>query len=411
MEGHAMMAAILMSLSDVARFDDAVVRGEFLPTAESASLPRPAALDPAPEQRRAPERTFTNPIVPGADPWVVWHEGFYYWCASENDRAVVVCQSERLTEPGEKRVVWSAPACGPHCGEIWAPELHRLDGKWYIYVAASNGSNASHRMIVLEGEGDGVEAFHFKAELYTGDDIVTGKENRWAIDGTILEHDGRRYFLWSGWEDDRDEQWLYIAGMETPWTIATARVRLCANDDFLWERVDETVTSRGLNEAPQVLTREGRVFVVYSASASWKTNYKLGLLELVSDGDPLDPSSWRKGEKPVFQSTRATWGVGHCGFTRSPDGAEDWIVYHAKLERTPNWKRAVHVQRFVWDESGAPIFGEPIAAGVALELPSGERAATWGPDGAEVALGRAALAALVGESPLLETVRVVEHAG
>ena len=161
-------------------------------------------------------------------------------------------------------------------------------------------------MIVLEGVGEATDEFRFKAELYTGDDIGNYKQNRWAIDGTILEHGGLRYFLWSGWEDDQDEQWLYIAAMANPWTIATARVRLCANDDFLWERLDETASSRGLNEAPQVLTRHGRVFIVYSASASWETTYKLGLLELVPGGDPLNPSSWRKWAKPVFQSTRET---------------------------------------------------------------------------------------------------------
>jgi len=407
-----MMAAILMSSSDVARPVDGAVRFQVVSPPESAISIRPVAPDAAIEPRPALKRTFANPIAPGADPCVVWHEGFYYWCASENDAAVVVCRSERLTIPGEKIVVWSAPSCGPHRGEIWAPELHRLDGKWYIYVAASNGCNASHRMIVLEGREEvPTGEFHFKAELYTGDDIVSHQQNRWAIDGTILEHGGRRYFLWSGWESDDDEQWLYIAAMENPWTIATARVRLCANDDFLWERMDETASSRGLNEAPQVLTRKGRVFVVYSASASWKTTYKLGLLELMPGGDPLDPSSWRKRADPVFQSTRETWGVGHCGFTRSPDGAEDWLVYHAKLQRTPNWKRAVHVQRFSWDDCGAPILGEPLAAGIALELPSGERVDALVPDGSEVALGRAARGALVGEMPMVETVRVMEQAG
>ncbi len=404
-----MMAAFLMSQSDVVRFDDAALRFDFVPTTE-ATIPVQSGAHPAAvEQALARERTFANPIAPGADPCVVWHDGFYYWCASENDAAVVVCRSERLTEPGEKKVVWSAPARGRHCGEIWAPELHWLDGKWYIYVAASNGRNASHRMIVLEGVGGATDEFRFKAELYTGDDIVSYKRNRWAIDGTILEHGGQRYFLWSGWEDGRDEQWLYIAAMENPWTIATARVRLCANDDFLWERLDETALSRGLNEAPQVLTRHGRVFIVYSASASWETTYKLGLLELVPGGDPLIPSAWRKWANPVFQSTRETWGVGHCGFTRSPDGTEDWIVYHAKLERTPNWKRAVHVQRFGWDDSGAPILGEPIAVGIPLELPSGQYADAFARAGVEVALGRGVLAALVGESPMVEAVRVMER--
>ena len=33
---------------------------------------------------------------------------------------------------------------------LWAPELHLIDGKWYIYVAACDGDNANHRMIVLE---------------------------------------------------------------------------------------------------------------------------------------------------------------------------------------------------------------------------------------------------------------------
>src|SRR4051812_8106401 len=245
-----------MSLSGVSPDDRSPSRAAVF---ESPILDR---VDSWGEGRR---ETFTNPIAPGADPWVVWHEGFYYWCASENDLAVAVFRSERLTAPGEKIIVWRPADRGPHSREIWAPELHRLDGKWYIYVAASNGRNETHRMIVLEATTDVPRAaFHFKAELYTGDEIATRRNNRWAIDGTILEHGGQRYFLWSGWQDGRDEQSLYIATMANPWTLATSRVRICANYNFSWERVDETTATRGLNEAPQVLTRNGRVFVAYS---------------------------------------------------------------------------------------------------------------------------------------------------
>lgn len=349
----------------------------------------------------APAETFANPIAPGADPWVVWHDGFYYWCASENDLAVAVYRSERLSERGEKIIVWRAPARGPHSAEIWAPELHRLDGRWYIYVAASNGKNETHRMIVLESVGDDpTSEFRFKAELYTGDDIASGQQNRWAIDGTILERDGQRYFLWSGWQDGRDEQWLYIATMANPWTLSSNRVRICANDDYLWERLDETRDTRGLNEGPQILSRNGRVFVVYSASASWEVSYKLGLLELLPGGDPLDPAAWRKHPTPVFQATKSTWGVGHCSFTQSPDGTEDWIIFHAKLETKPNWNRAVHAQRFTWDRSGLPVFGAPVAAGVRLATPSDVSRAE------PVAFGRAALAAAMGEQPMVAEVTV-----
>lgn len=318
--------------------------------------------------------TFSNPVAAGADPWVVRHDGEYFWCASENDLGITVARSSSLTEPGEKRRVWRAPQAGPYCAEVWAPELHRLDGKWYIYAAASNGKNETHRMIVLEGTSDDPTApFHFKSELYTGDDLAGRTHNRWAIDGTVLEHGGQRYLIWSGWQDHRDQQWLYIAALANPWTLGSARVRLCANDDFLWERVDESRRGRGLNEAPQVLVRNGRVFVVYSASGSWQASYKLGMLELAAGGHPLDAKAWRKHPVPVFQETWQTWGPGHCSFTQSPDGREDWMAFHVKLERTHNWKRAVHVQRFGWDAEGRPDFGRPVDAGVPVARPSGER--------------------------------------
>jgi GH43 family beta-xylosidase len=263
-------------------------------------------------------------------------------------------------------------------------------------------------MIVLESVGDDpTSEFRFKSELYTGDDIEAGGNNRWAIDGTILEHGGRRYMLWSGWQDQRDVQWLYIATMSNPWTISSNRVRLCANDDFCWERIDETTATRGLNEAPQVLVRDGRVFVVYSASASWQTTYKLGLLALAPGAEPLDPSAWAKYSKPVFESTASTWGVGHCGFTSSPDGTEDWIVFHAKVERRSNWKRVVHAQRFAWSPAGEPVFGAPIAAGIGVGVPSGQVGFQTG----GIALGRAALLAAMGSEPMVRDVTIVQVSG
>lgn len=347
--------------------------------------------------------TFTNPIAPGADPWVIFHGGFYYWCASERDEGVAVFRSEQLTEQGEKVVVWRAPATGPYSRQVWAPELHRLDGRWYIYVAASNGRNESHRMFVLESVGeDPTSEFRLKSELYTGDHLESGARNRWAIDGTILEYRGQRHLLWSGWEDERDEQWLYIATMSNPWTVSSNRVRICANDDFCWERIDETMATRGLNEAPQVLTRGERVFVVYSASASWETTYKLGMLALTPGADPMSPGAWSKFHEPVFEATESTWGVGHCGFTQSPDGLEDWIVFHAKLERRPNWKRAVHAQRFTWNARGEPVFGSPVAAGIGLGVPSGQGRTAE----STAALGRAALVAAIGDEPAVKEITV-----
>ncbi len=318
--------------------------------------------------------TFRNPIATGADPAVVRHGGYYYWCASDRDLGVAIHRSTTLTSQGEKFIVWEAPRRGPHCAQVWAPELHLVEGRWYIYVAASDGDNATHRMIVLEATtSDPTGRFEFKAELYTGDDHATQANNRWAIDGTVLEHGGKRYFLWSGWEDGRDEQWLYIAPMTNPWTLGASRSRMCANDDFTWERVGERKRGRGLNEGPQVLKHQGRVFVVYSCSGSWEATYKLGLLELLPGFDPLAPAAWQKHAKPVLQSRlHHSCGVGHCSFVKSPDGTEDWIVFHAKVSPVVGWERVIHAQRFTWTPEGRPDFGQVAGNGVELARPSGD---------------------------------------
>lgn len=317
--------------------------------------------------------TFTVPIMKAADPWVVRHEGKYYWAFSEQGRGLRIHCSTRLSEPGAGTVVWQAPVDGPYSRQVWAPEIHFLDGRAWIYFAASDGLNANHRMFAVRASSnDPLGSYEFAGELYTGDDVSTGTNNRWAIDGTVLEHQGKRYFIWSGWEDENDVQYLYIARLDAPGKIGSNRVRLCQNDDHLWERVAENPAERGLNEAPQVLIRDERIFLIYSASASWLPTYKLGLLELDPAGDPLDPSAWRKADTPVFQSTAKTFGVGHDSFTLSPDGTEWWHVYHAKTSREPGFDRVIIIQPFTWTADGRPDFGLPLDPGTTLKRPSGE---------------------------------------
>jgi GH43 family beta-xylosidase len=134
---------------------------------------------------------------------------------------------------------------------------------------------------------------------------------------------GQNYLLWSGWADGRDVQYLYIAPLKDPLTIAAARTRICANDDYLWERVDEKPEGRGLNEAPEFLQQAGRTFLTYSCSGSWQPSYKLGMLELRPGGDPLNAKDWRKFPKPVFQSTAETFGVGHNSFVKGGDESDE----------------------------------------------------------------------------------------
>jgi len=98
--------------------------------------------------------------------------------------------------------------------------------------------------------------------------------------------------------------------------------------------------------------------------------------------DPLDPGAWRKHDSPVFQPyigpEGAVYTTGHCSFTTSPDGKEDWIVYHGKDWRDAALQgfagRMTRAQRFGWHADGTPDFGHPIPSGVEIAVPSGEGA-------------------------------------
>ncbi|MGI9244721.1 MAG: sulfatase-like hydrolase/transferase, partial [Verrucomicrobiales bacterium] len=258
-----------------------------------------------------PPDHFVNPIGEGADPWVTRDEkaGRYLWCLSEGNRAIAIHTSDRLSSLGKKHIVWRAPDSGPYSHEVWAPELHFLDGRWVIYFAASDGKNENHLGYALQSENDDpLGEYQLHGPFATGD---TADQPIWAIDMTPLEIGGKRYALWSGWDaPGSDRQFLYIAEMESATKLAGQRQRLCRNDDFRWEFTQPGQDGRGLNEAPQVLKNGEHVFVTYSCGASWLPSYKLGMLELIGK-DPLDPASWKKWKGSVFQSTNETLGVGH----------------------------------------------------------------------------------------------------
>ncbi len=318
---------------------------------------------------------FVNPIGEGADPWVMKDPNAqrYLWCMSEGNRAIAIHASDSVSSMGTKQVVWRAPATGPTSREVWAPELHWLDGRWHIYFAASDGHNKNHLAYVLRSQTDDpLGQYDLIGPFATGAGEDGLSPNLWAIDMTVLEHQGNRYAVWSGWDEaESDQQYLYIAPMNSPTELAGPRVRLCDNDDYLWERIEPDSTKRGLHEAPQVFQSRNRTSIVYSCGASWLPTYKLGLLELVGR-DPLSPDAWKKRDAPIFTGSQSTYGVGHSCFVQSLDQKQWWHIYHAKRDRNPGWRRSIFVQPMRVGRRGFPLLGSPVGPGTVMSKPSGE---------------------------------------
>ncbi|QDT04004.1 Extracellular exo-alpha-(1-_5)-L-arabinofuranosidase precursor [Rubripirellula lacrimiformis] len=318
---------------------------------------------------------FINPIGEGADPWVIRdpNQPRYLWCTSHGNQAISIHSSDRLTSLGKPHTVWTAPQLGPVSAQVWAPELHFMDGRWYVYFAASDGDNANHLAYVLESlTEDPLGQYTLHGPLATGDGDDGMSPNTWAIDMTVLTIKDKRFAIWSGWDvPGSDQQYLYIAPMESPTKLAGPRIRLTNNSDHPWELTENGDAGRGLNEAPQVFQAKGKTFVTYSCGASWLPTYKLGILELTGE-DPLDPDAWHKRPRPVFQGTHDVFGVGHSCFVKSIDGKQWWHIFHAKRDRKPGWRRAIYVQPMSVGKKGFPLLGKPIRAGKPTQRPSGE---------------------------------------
>jgi GH43 family beta-xylosidase len=317
--------------------------------------------------------TFANPVWDGQDPWMTEHNGEYI-CSYSANNSIVLSRSKKMTKRGEQKTIWKAPAAGWNKSCVWAPEIHFIADRWYVYYAAGeSGPPFIHqRTGVLRSKNQDVFSdYEDLGMLYTGDNPSDPASNVWAIDMTILQHSGKLYAIWSGWIKqeitDATHQHLYISEMENPWTLKGTRAKISSPVES-WE----TGGPLDLNEGPEILKHGDKVFIIYSCRESWLIDYRLGMLQLVNpNGNLTDTANWIK-KGPVFQGSSQVYGVGHCSFVTSPDGTENWIVYHSKKSATPGWQRDVRMQQFTWNADGTPNFGQPIPAGQEIKLPSGE---------------------------------------
>jgi len=313
-----------------------------------------------------PREYLVNPLVPHrADPWCYRHtDGHYYFTGSvpAYDRIELhVAPTLRELAFAEPVVVWRKHPSGPMSWHIWAPELHHIDGCWYLYFAAGRADAIwDIRIYVLANPATDptTGSWTEKGQLLTGWDSF-------SLDATTFAHQGVRYLVWAQKDPAiAGNTNLYIAAMENPWTIRGPQV-LLTKPEFDWETDGFLV-----NEGPAILKRNGRIFLTYSASAT-DSRYCMGLLTAADSADLLDPASWTKSPRPVFATAPGAgqFGPGHNSFTTSADGTVDVLVYHARpYPHTmgdplydPN--RQARAQRFDWDSNGGPDFATPVPDG------------------------------------------------
>lgn len=302
-------------------------------------------------------------ILQRADPYVYRHtDGTYYFTASVPAYdGIVLRHADTLggLAQAEEVTVWKKHESGPMSEHIWAPELHYLDGKWYLYFAGGEAEDIwKIRPYVLECAD---------SDPMTGTWVEKGKIQRakddpfsfeaFSLDATVFENKGKRYYVWAEKVGvGKQISNLYIAEMETPCSLKTVQV-LLTTPDYDWERVGFWV-----NEGPAVIKRGGKIYLTYSASETGIA-YCMGMLTADENADLLDPLSWKKERYPVLKSCdkKGIYGPGHNSFTTDEEG-NAVMVYHARTETqivgdplyNPN--RHAMLMKIRWDEQDRPVF-------------------------------------------------------
>ena len=312
----------------------------------------------------------TNPVRAygqNGDPCIVYdNETEYYYAiysAPKNDR-VILYRSKTLAGLGELdtadgKEIYVAGENAEIKHKLYAPELKKMDGKWYIYASGAtsmedkdDGASKSIRLFCLEATSDDPYGeYVFKAFL--DPDI-------WAIDAHPFTYDGQNYIAFARILGGNI---ISVAKLSNPWTIDTSRVTVLATPTYDFELMNGKV-----NEGPfTFVSPDGRLFMLYSANGVTSDYYSLGILEFTGS-NILSKASWTKTKTAVFAGNSNIKSPGHCSVFMSPDGTEYWLAYHYQSSG-----RKLGAQPFTFDDTGFPVFGEPNAPGSYIFPPSGEQ--------------------------------------
>lgn len=294
-----------------------------------------------------------------ADPYVYYHtDGYYYFTYStpEYDRIELRrAWSVKGLAQAKPLVIWRKHATGPMSWHIWAPEIHFINGKWYIYFAAGRSEDPWWiRSYVLECSS--VDPF---SSPWEEKGPLEGEWDSFMLDCTVFENKGTWYACWAQKGKDRAANSdLYLAQMDSPYKLKFPVTQLTI-PEYDWECKGFKV-----NEGPAVLKRNGKIFITYSASATDAT-YCMGLLTADENSDLTKKESWTKSKTPVLTTneSKGIYGPGHNSFTTSRDGKDDYLIYHARPYAEVDLAFALYdpnrhcwVKKIKYDNNGTPVF-------------------------------------------------------
>lgn len=280
---------------------------------------------------------YPNPFIPErADPYVTKGvDGYYYFTASypafENvnngyDR-IILRRSKTVLglSTAEEHTIWKAHNKGVMSKHIWAPEIHFIGEKWYIFFAAGEYENEWNiRPFVLMCNGnDPINDSWTEMGKMQASDGDTRSFNDFSLDMTYFENNDKHYLVWAEKVGDSSILMAEINPCE-PWKLISKPI-LLTKPEYDWEKVRFRV-----NEGPSALKTDDKVYIFFSASGTGE-EYCIGKVYADKNADLMNICNWTKCDSPALQTEDLIEeaGPGHNSFAVDENG-DLLLVYHAR---------------------------------------------------------------------------------
>ncbi len=322
--------------------------------------------------------TFKNPLKEKSDPWLFYHDGYYYLTGSAAN-GITICKAANIGDlayaPYEK--VYSSTVTSN-----WSAEIHHYtdeevgegNGGWYCYIGSPEDGeeNATRRMYVikcLDGDnlmgrwGNPITGEVNKPERVVAPD-VKDYENWWGAGQSSIRINGKVYALFVsevGRETAEFHQTINIMEMENPWTLKGQASVICV-PEYDWEKHGYAYNpnATGKKAYPAVVEGstalygdDGTVFLTYTGSGVWTTEYQIGYMKYLG-GDPLDAKNWQKNPTSILYKSNEICGTGHGSFVTDTSG-QTWVCYHAYMGTNTSGARMAFTEPVKADKNGVVI--------------------------------------------------------
>ncbi|MBQ9309933.1 MAG: family 43 glycosylhydrolase [Bacteroidales bacterium] len=271
--------------------------------------------------------------VPLADPFVLYDNGKYYLYGTGADDGIAVYESLDLR-------TWRVPGGGTQYLALdksdsygdkwfWAPEVYKVDGKFYMYYSADERICAA-----VSDSPLGPFTQKDKRPML----------NYGSIDNSLFVDDSGKPWLFYVRFNNGNEVWS--AELESDLiTVRPGTEKFCLRADTAWEMVYGSVT-----EGPFVLKHDGTYYLTYSANSYESPDYAVGYAVASSPSGP-----WTKySGNPILHKAGGLEGVGHHAFFNDADG-KGRIVFHSHNSPGTVQPRVLHIGSYDFGADGVLV--------------------------------------------------------